>query len=250
MTSQWFYQLMGKEVGPISGEQLRDLVRRGVVSTDTLVRLDDGDWVRAETEIPGMLVAAPISPRPTPPPPTPVATEVSVEANRSTKACPDCGEEILAVAIKCKHCGSNLDAKPAEPPHGSATGTSEAPWRPLLGLLAVGGAIVCVAVLVWLCGCAKSRYHVGATELIEDLNRGGLEAKKGEQILTFAQNSELAFWITFRDYGKISAYRFASEAVAKEKAEMLDGGLNVGCWAFGYVDSPDQRSKIIKALPL
>jgi hypothetical protein len=30
-----------------------------------------------------------------------------------TKKCPFCGEEILAVAIKCKHCGSDLSEKPA-----------------------------------------------------------------------------------------------------------------------------------------
>ena len=35
-----------------------------------------------------------------------------------TKACPYCGEDILAVAVKCKHCGSMLD--------GSAVGTSGA----------------------------------------------------------------------------------------------------------------------------
>lgn len=34
---------------------------------------------------------------------------------QETKRCPYCGEEILAVAIKCKHCGSNIteDAGPA-----------------------------------------------------------------------------------------------------------------------------------------
>jgi uncharacterized membrane protein YvbJ len=31
------------------------------------------------------------------------------EAERETKACPYCGEEILDVAVKCKHCGSKLD---------------------------------------------------------------------------------------------------------------------------------------------
>lgn len=55
-----------------------------------------------------------------------------------TKACPYCGEQVLAVAIKCKHCGSNL-AGPAGPP------VSQYKIRPvfvvLLGIaLAVFGA--------------------------------------------------------------------------------------------------------------
>lgn len=33
--------------------------------------------------------------------------------NDNTKACPFCGEEILSVARKCKHCGSDLEAPPA-----------------------------------------------------------------------------------------------------------------------------------------
>jgi DNA-directed RNA polymerase subunit RPC12/RpoP len=35
--------------------------------------------------------------------------------SEDTRACPFCGEQILAVAIKCKHCGSNIDAKPSPP---------------------------------------------------------------------------------------------------------------------------------------
>jgi len=39
----------------------------------------------------------------------PTVTEIS----EATKACPYCGEQILAVAVKCKHCGSAVgDSKP------------------------------------------------------------------------------------------------------------------------------------------
>lgn len=34
---------------------------------------------------------------------------MEMQVQRETKACPACGEEILAAAIKCKHCGEQLD---------------------------------------------------------------------------------------------------------------------------------------------
>ena len=34
--------------------------------------------------------------------------------NKETKNCPYCGEEILAIAKKCKHCGEWLDQQPAK----------------------------------------------------------------------------------------------------------------------------------------
>jgi predicted RNA-binding Zn-ribbon protein involved in translation (DUF1610 family) len=40
------------------------------------------------------------------------ATEkANVTEEQKTKNCPYCGEKILAVAIKCKHCGSNLSSE-------------------------------------------------------------------------------------------------------------------------------------------
>ncbi len=61
----------------------------------------------------------------------------------TTKACPYCGEQILAVALKCKHCGSTL-CNPADVKGPSAT-VSAAPARSPLHLrpsIAVLGAIV------------------------------------------------------------------------------------------------------------
>lgn len=50
----------------------------------------------------------------------PVVVEtVPVDPN-ATKRCPYCGEEILAVAIVCKHCGRELIAQPKKNPPGTA----------------------------------------------------------------------------------------------------------------------------------
>ena len=49
MASEWFYQVMGNQVGPVSSVELRNLAQRGAISRDTLVRKAPGSaWVLAE----------------------------------------------------------------------------------------------------------------------------------------------------------------------------------------------------------
>jgi len=65
----------------------------------------------------------------------------------ATKPCPFCGEEILNVAVKCKHCGTDLGAAVAPPPRSRPPvqiTSACAVWSLILGILGIGiPAIVC-----------------------------------------------------------------------------------------------------------
>jgi hypothetical protein len=71
----------------------------------------------------------------------------------ATKSCPYCGERVLAVAIRCKHCGSYLAPEqpvvrqPVEPVEDLAP-RAALPPRAWVGIAVVAGVIV-IAAVVW-----------------------------------------------------------------------------------------------------
>jgi hypothetical protein len=80
MTSQWFYKFVDEQIGPLSSAELRNLVQRGTVKQDTLVRqTPDGVWVPAE-RVRGLLTVS----NPTPPPIPARATVETKTADSST----------------------------------------------------------------------------------------------------------------------------------------------------------------------
>ena len=137
VASQWFYEVAGKQVGPVSSAELLALAQRGTVTYDTPVRKGlDGNWVLAKrvrglfpepnATSPSMPTAASeASPKKladTPPqkPSQPLASDVQV-----VSAMLPCEEAPQLTAIGnidsvCPYCGNRLEKKPgrkAKCPH-------------------------------------------------------------------------------------------------------------------------------------
>lgn len=67
------------------------------------------------------------------------------QSTEATKACPFCGEKILVVAVKCKHCGSDLQSSPG------GQKTNKPPQSEVLGwILLLVPSFVVVMIWAWI----------------------------------------------------------------------------------------------------
>ena len=63
----------------------------------------------------------------------------------ATKPCPYCGEQILAVAVKCKHCGTMLDDNPG----GGAAAAVKKQFRMRPAFVVLGAIILALFGAAW-----------------------------------------------------------------------------------------------------
>ncbi len=87
--AEWYFEMMGQSVGPITGKQLLERVRSGDIFADTPVRKDDSQWVPAR-DVGGLFTAA------------------GGGQEREVR-CPYCGAQIDLPPTRCAKCRRQVE---------------------------------------------------------------------------------------------------------------------------------------------
>jgi hypothetical protein len=125
---QWFYMKGKQKHGPVNAATLRELAANGaLLPTDRIWREGLSGWVSA-SQAKSLFPELPYEPVSDDHSVAATADTVPVTASvREEKACPFCGEQILVVAKKCKHCGEFLDRRLRDKSLVDLPPTSDAP---------------------------------------------------------------------------------------------------------------------------
>jgi Tfp pilus assembly protein PilF len=222
MASQWFYQVMGVEVGPISDAELRNLAQRGAVSRDTLVKnAPDASWVLAD-RVKGLFPVLDGTP-----PPIAVAVSTPVKAQPTdfppapNRGCPDEASVTTGCPPPQPRQPPPQPQPPALPPMPEQPGQAKTPGQVLdaalaaatrfakafargwasLGhwgrLLVVNGGLVAIALLAFFIGGFSHKpgevtrstavWPSPPEERDEHMERGEEAARKGDWDLATAE---------------------------------------------------------------
>lgn len=151
---QWFFSTDGHRQGPYTAKEMRLAADSGRLAPDDMVwREGMSNWVKA-TRVRGLFTDATVNrdaqqgasagvaggrtSGPKPPQPgnslspetLPAEGPTSNESATQSKVCPICGESVLAIARKCKHCGEFID----QPTPGQVTFKVSPDFYPLAPL--------------------------------------------------------------------------------------------------------------------
>lgn len=133
MATEWYYQVMGETLGPLSSAQLREKTLSGEIIPDTWVRKGaQGKWVAAD-HVKGLFGQSQVRPPPKPPSveragqidwqshtkdaelqgnetephhSSVVPDAEEMKARTTLKPCRDCGRSVSHEAQACPHCGA------------------------------------------------------------------------------------------------------------------------------------------------
>lgn len=115
METQWYYTEQGQPFGPVSPEQLKELVKSGRLQPSDLVwKVGMAKWLAA-SQVKGLFPETTQAPVPAAPSPLLVVEKLShtvqamipsVVSARQIGTCAWCAKELPSGAVNCPHCGN------------------------------------------------------------------------------------------------------------------------------------------------